>query len=94
MSVDKNFKKESRQEKSEYYQKYTYQFEDRLVLKLVGNRRFILRFLKDLHKLYPATAFNVSPLKGDNINPQQTCFINIFYAEVDKQNKDTGGSEQ
>jgi hypothetical protein len=80
----------SKKEKSDYYRTHYYQFEDRLVLKVVGKRSFILQFLKDLHNLYPSNKMNVSPIKGDNINPTCSCFINIFYdlPPFTKQNKD------
>lgn len=81
--------KKSKEERREYYRTHYYSYDDRLVLKVVGKRCYILRFLKDIHSLYPANAINVSPIKSDNVNPTQTVYINIFYAQMDNAKKQT-----
>lgn len=68
----------SKEEKREFYRRNFYQYSDRLVLKVVGKRSFVLRFLQDIQKLYPANCMNLSPIIANKNAPGCHCFLNIF----------------
>ena len=55
-----------------------YAIEDRLVVKLIGKDKHILRFISDLRNLYPANALNMSPILKNRDAKGFHCFINII----------------
>ena len=55
-----------------------YAIEDRLVVKLIGKDKYILRFISDLRTLYPANSMNMSPILKNRDAEGFHCFINII----------------
>ena len=56
----------------------SYEFEDRLVVKLIGKVEWIQRFIFELNRIFTKDQLNFSPILKNRDATGYHCFINIF----------------
>jgi len=61
-----------------------FDFERRLVIKMLGKYEHIIQAISDLHKIYPKDRMNFSPILKNKEQTGYHCFVNIFmdYEEI------------
>jgi hypothetical protein len=65
-------------DRKEENKKPYYDYEQRLVIKILGKYENIVQAISDLHKIYPKERMNFSPILKNKDQDGYHCFVNIL----------------